>query len=859
MALNLLFLAHRQTTNAGGKRLMDISAPASALGGFLENNFGEHYLPSVNRDAFNTTGADIQFARQYKERLAQDNTFYVISGSDSGLLIRWLLKQGLAAGSTYLFVEPAEVLPLIHCAITDLGSPDRVGLCALDDWKEAAAQLGLEPYLYIGRVVFIRSIGAQEAYYTPYLEFDRALKGAVDHDIWHANTKLVLFQHMETQLANIPDNYQTTLALHDCLKGFTGVVLAGGPSLDEILPWVKANREQLFVIAVSRISNRLQDVGIQPDIVVSIDPTSIDFAQVRQMLLFNEDTVFIHGFHATAPLVAQWPGRTAYVGPLLPWASTAVPDNLPQYGPTVTNAALHIAIEVGCTNIVLAGVDLCFSQDGFTHAQGSYERNAGPMLSLADQIATTYGGWEADTKNEYLQAGRMIEKLAQPAKQRGVNIYNASLNALRLDGVEHIEPAKIALNEPRRPAREILREVIPEPTSKQLNTHYKTMLQELQLVTRSLREIRALADEALECNAHLFGRDGHSRDFRYKHRMDGIEETISQTHTHLDRFIKGYALSEFARILRPQAAGDWSDAEVEAAGNNYYRAYQTACDRLIDKLDAIIRNLQMRRLEQDNPANVTALMDYWQENQQPGRALLWARRHPEQVAALPAAIRDRLESMQGDFRASLTHFDPDWQVAIGNWSNLNGIQGRAKAFFQQKDAQGLQRLLQTLAQSQPQSQERARADQLEHLVQGHLAQLQGKRDAALDAYAKITDSDLQEDKLLQTALLHLDRTQLDAARSALDTLCSISPVYIPFHADLLRTLGDVQGALEAYADYLEFAPTDIAVLLKLGQLYAAIQVTDGAQICYNTVLEIDPDNVPARRLLQQLEKNSAAG
>ena len=834
---------------------MDINPSTSTPGSFLENRFGEHYLPSINREAFNTTGSEIQFARQYRERLAEDNTFYVISGSDSGLLIRWLLKQGLADGSAYLFVEPSEVLPLIHCAITDLGSPDRVGLCAIDNWEEAANQLGLESYLYINRVVFIRSIGAQEAYYTPYLEFDRALKSALDHAVWNVNTKFVLFQHMETQLANIPDNYQTTMALHNCLEGYTAVVLAGGPSLDESLPWVKENRERLLVISVSRISNRLQDVGIQPDIVVSIDPTSIDFAQVRQMLLFDEDTLFIHGFHATAPLVSQWPGRTAYVGPLLPWASKVVPDNLPQYGPTVTNAALHIAIEAGCSNIIMAGVDLCFSQDGFTHAHGSYERNAGPMLSLADQIGKTYGGWEADTKNEYLQAGRMIEKLAVPARERGIKIYNASLNALRLEAVEHIEPAKITLSKPARPARDILREVIPEPTPGQLNTHYETMLEELQSVTRALREIRSLADEALECNAHLFGREGHSRDFRYKHRMDSIEETIARKHGNLDRFIKGYALSEFARILRPQAAGDWSDTEVEAAGNNYYRAYQIACDRLIDKLDTIIRNLQMRRKEQESPAKVTNLMDHWEATGQTGRAVLWARRHPDQVAALDTEVRARLESMQTEFRTNLTRFDPEWQVAIGNWSNLNGIQGRAKAFFQQKDMQGLQRLLQTLAQSQ----ERERADQLELLVNGYLAQLKGDLDGALRAYSAITDTNMQEDRLLQTALLQLDRSQLDAARTTLDTLRGISPLYIPFHADLLRALGDIQGALDAYADYLEFAPTDIAVLLKLGQLYATINVTDGARLCYNSILEIDPENVPAHRLLQQLEKNSATG
>lgn len=834
---------------------MERANPAANLGNFLVNRFGEAYLPAINRELFNTTGADVQFERQFNNRLSEDNRLYIIAGTDSGLLIRWLLKRGLARGSAYLFVEPAELLPAIHTAVTDLGSPEGIGLCALEDWQQAAEQIGLETYLYMGQVCYLRSIGTQEAYYPGYLAFDRRLKSEVDHSIWHVKTKFALFQHMETQLKNIPDNYQTALALRGCLHGFTGVVLAGGPSLDELLPWVKAQRQRLFVIAVSRISNRLQEVGLQPDIVVSIDPTSIDFAQVRQMLLFDDETVFVHGFHATAPLVAQWPGRTVYIGPLLPWPSVNVPNNLPQYGPTVTNAALHIAIEVGCKEIILGGVDLCFSQSGFTHAQGSYERNAGPMLSLADQIAPTYGGWDADTKNEYLQAGRMIDKLAADAKTQGIHIYNASLNALRLEHVEYIDVTQLNVHEPMSTAKALLKQAVPEPSSAQLTTHYQAMLDELRGVTKNLREIHKLAGEALDCNAHLFGRNGCQRDFRYKHRMDRIETTLTQKYAGLDGFIKCYALGEFTRIIRPDAAGDWSDEEVETAGNHYYRAYQIACDRLIEKLDAIIRDLQMRCLEERTQPKLATLMDYWQNQAQPGRAVIWARRHSEQLAALPNEIRDRLIDMQQQFRDGLTQFDPQWQTAIGNWSNLEGIQGRARAFFQQRDAQGLARLLQTLAQSA--SNERAR--QLEYLVQAYLAELQGDGSRALAAYEQISASDLQEDKLLQTALLQLDNAQLQAARSSLEKLRDMSPIYIPFYADLLRTLGDIQGALDAYADYLEFSPTDIGVLLKLGQLYASINIFEGAQLCYQHILELEPDNRPAQHLLKNLSKHAASG
>src|SRR4051794_13393442 len=69
---------------------------------FSKNRFGDEYLYSVNRYAFNGNGADMFYRTFFGERLFDESSLYVFAGSDSGLLAQHLLKNRLPAGTFYL-------------------------------------------------------------------------------------------------------------------------------------------------------------------------------------------------------------------------------------------------------------------------------------------------------------------------------------------------------------------------------------------------------------------------------------------------------------------------------------------------------------------------------------------------------------------------------------------------------------------------------------------------------------------------------------------------------------------------------------------------------------------------------------
>jgi tetratricopeptide (TPR) repeat protein len=80
----------------------------------------------------------------------------------------------------------------------------------------------------------------------------------------------------------------------------------------------------------------------------------------------------------------------------------------------------------------------------------------------------------------------------------------------------------------------------------------------------------------------------------------------------------------------------------------------------------------------------------------------------------------------------------------------------------------------------------------------------------------------------------------------------MAPVYLPQFADLAKLLGQMQTALNAYADYLEKNPDDPVVLLKVGKLYKEIDQQQSAITVFEYLLERDPGNKDVRQLLEEL-------
>jgi len=839
-----------------------MSTESTANLNFMRNAFGDEVLYEVNRNAFDREGSSAVFQRQFASRLRRPDSLFIIIGSDSALLAQWLLREELPEGTRYLFVEPDYLVESIRERLPQIEDMPRVALTSAEQWLEMAQEFQFQDYAYLDKIQVIQSIGASDAYLTDYRSIHWEVQTKVKELIWSIEFQLGSQAFVMRQIENIGDNCDPAMCIKDVFKQRSAVLLGGGPSLDQLIPWVKQHRDQVCVIAVSRVCRRLLQADLQPDVVVSIDPHDLSFDVSKEMLLFDRRTLLIHSYHVSPLLLAQWHGPAVYFGERLPWKSDANVPNLKSQGPTVTNTALSMAVQMGFAQVILGGVDLCYSREGHTHASGSNERNAGPMLGNVGIQVETNGGWMADTRHSFASAVEIMGGQAESALEQDCRIINPAEAAAKIPNVEHIRLDDIALPGEHFAAAELLQQHVPESTPEHRLAHYKAMLKAIARANGRLRAIIKLSDEALECNDGLFGRNGKTADFKYKKRMDKIEKKLDREYKDISPLVKNFASRAFLRLTRPDRDRDWTDEEIEKWGRAYYQIYKDAARNLIELLDTARERVQARIDEEQSPPNIAGLTAQWDKDRTPGRAKVWQLQHPEQAAQLDEFNRAALQAQLDRFQQVLDETDTEQAKWCSDNYTLGPVRSKLQILFVQQDLEELQRTAGELAKLDSEQ-----AGVLLALANGYLCELQGDKDGAMAHYQVLLDhfaaqmesnggelprSPELEDALRRLSGLALERQDTDNALMMMQVLTSLSPAYSPQYAELLRLTGDYQGAVDVYTGYLELAPNDYGAMLKLGKIFQTAGSAESASWAYNYVLEKDPGNQAAQTLLSDL-------
>ena len=816
---------------------------------FLTNQHGDRYLYSVNHNTLNNEGARIIHAERFDPLLTRKDKLYFVVGTDSGTLLSYLQDHRPESGTQFVFIEPPELKKRL---IEEDLIPDRgwLRVITLDELEQLYDEINLTSYLYIDSVILVKSLAAEYGFLARYHEIFFQLQEQIYQTLWDVQATLGNQPFINRQLENIADNLISSICLKNQFQHRTAVLLAGGPSLDEILPWVKDNRERLAVLAVSRISRRLLEVDLVPDMVFSIDPHQLSFDISREMLRFWQETVFIHVNHVNPKLLSQWRGRSLFVGDRVPWPSELNVTTMPSAGPTVSNFALAVATDMGFDRIILAGVDLCHSQQGFTHARGSNEFQAGPQLSHAGTRVMTNGGWLASTTSDFAAGIRILGAQAATAADRGINIINPAPGAAVIDHVVHLPLDQISLESPEKPVKELLHSLVPPATGEESLAYCQQVAAELTKVHGHLLKIRKLAREAITCNDGLFGRKGKKQHFKYKKRMDKIENRLKNEFSDLSRLIKAYGIRDFLKMTRVDQEAEWTDEEMARAADTYYEAYISTSSRLIDLVKKARTRVESRKAELSSASKLAELADQWRRDGVPGRVMVWLDRTGKAIEDLAENDQALALELQSEFEDLLTTQDTEHARRSRKFASLQGLLGKGLAFFQKQDANALADLI-TALDNHP--DKRARTYQL--LFRGYRAELEGNQQDALERYQEIFDRDqdtVLEEALRRISYITLDQQDIDNAELALETLTRISHHYLPRYGDLLRLLGRHQDALNAYISYIEYVPGDIPHLLKVGEYCMDLGIRDGAQTMFQHVLSLEPANARARNLLESL-------
>lgn len=183
--------------------------------------------------------------------------------------------------------------------------------------------------------------------------------------------------------------------LHHRFRAIPALVLAAGPSLDLVLPRIQKLRQRTVLVAVDTAAAALAATGIEPDILVVVDPQwwntrHLDRLTFKRTIVVSESSTHPRVFRLLGGIVL-------FAASLFPLGrfleqSTRVAGTLGAGG-SVATSAWDLARLLGCSPVYCAGLDLGFPAKR-THYHGSYFEERVHTLSTrlfpADHHAFSY-------------------------------------------------------------------------------------------------------------------------------------------------------------------------------------------------------------------------------------------------------------------------------------------------------------------------------------------------------------------------------------------------------------------------------------------------------------------------------------
>jgi hypothetical protein len=177
------------------------------------------------------------------------------------------------------------------------------------------------------------------------------------------------------------------------------LVLAAGPSLDLVLPYIKDISRRALVVCVDTALRSLLRFGVEPDFLVVVDP---QYWNWRHLSGLASPSSFLVSEMAAWPAVFRAPRRASFLaGSVFPLGRRieAFAGRKGQLGAggSVATSAWDLCRLMGCSPLWMAGLDLAYP-GGQTHAKASFfEQRAlasGNRLAPAAsvQAATLVGG-----------------------------------------------------------------------------------------------------------------------------------------------------------------------------------------------------------------------------------------------------------------------------------------------------------------------------------------------------------------------------------------------------------------------------------------------------------------------------------
>ena len=241
-------------------------------------------------------------------------------------------------------------------------------------------------------------------------------------------------------------------------KGKPGIVVSAGPSLDEILPYLKQIKENAILGCVDTALPILSHEGISPQYVFSLDPQEDSFGYFQENLGSSAKLIFTPT--ANSKIVHSYRGEKFIIFKVKHSKYNEDENIINDKGSTETGGsvsclALDALVQFGCNPVFLIGQDLSFPNN---RSYSSFSNNNEQMLdklgnhnsltkthyakSRESKIISvkTNDGHKVVTNQAMYSYLRAIEQIA--AKNPGTKIYNLCSHGAEIDQVTSLGSVK---------------------------------------------------------------------------------------------------------------------------------------------------------------------------------------------------------------------------------------------------------------------------------------------------------------------------------------------------------------------------------------------------------------------------------
>jgi hypothetical protein len=168
-------------------------------------------------------------------------------------------------------------------------------------------------------------------------------------------------------VASFISNGKQALSLKNSVEGAVAIVIGAGPSLDKLLPMIREVQDKVIVFCAFKALKAVTAAGIDPDIVVCLDPKQ----KIRHLesVDLNRVGAFLVEVACNAEMVATIAHR-----PIIPFGASDIPLALVKStgaadipviatGGSAVHGGLQAALLFGCRTIYFAGTDFGFPEN----------------------------------------------------------------------------------------------------------------------------------------------------------------------------------------------------------------------------------------------------------------------------------------------------------------------------------------------------------------------------------------------------------------------------------------------------------------------------------------------------------------